>query len=348
MTTPTAPTWQISIDSTAPPEWEKFLQRCPDGHFFAHPVWTRAVCCHLPGARPIWLTVRDGERLVAGMVAVRRVHRLFGRLVSHFDGTPGGPLVAPDLTDPERDDLFQALVQAYAHLRRQRNLAATLTLNSYHERRYGHLLSRSVWHRQGIPTAFMPLAGGLAHVEMHVLKKNRRNERNRSLKRGCSYQVTVDPEILEAYYPIYYAATERWGIEPIPSLLLRQLLTAGEGRAYLTCVWYEGELIGGHLNLHWCDRVTVWNGATQPAHDDKYPATLLIWADLEEACRRGASWLDLGGSAGRAKLANFKRLLGAQEEIRGHYVLESSWLRMWRRGQSWLQRFGRPAATATS
>ncbi len=347
MTTPKVPIRQIGIDITPPPDWEAFLRRCPDGHFFAHPVWTRVVCRHLAGVTPIWLTARDGERLVAGMVAVRRAHRLGYRLTSHFDGTPGGPLVAPDLPDPERDILFQQLVQTYARLRRQRNLAATLTLDSCHEQRYGHLLSCSAWRRQEIPTAFMPLAGGLAHVEMHVLKKNRRNERNRSLKRGCSYQVTVDPEILEAYYPIYLAAAARWGIAPVPSTLLRELLTASEDRAYFTCVWYHGALIGAHLNLHWHDRVTVWNGATQPVHDDKYPATLLIWADLEEACRREASWLDLGGSAGRTKLANFKRLLGAQEEIRGHYVLESSWLQMWRRGRGWLQRFGRRPGTAT-
>jgi hypothetical protein len=257
--------------------------------------------------------------------------------VSHFEGTQGGPLVADDLSVTQQDALFSDLVAKYAALRRGFDLKATLTLGANREKRFGHLLTRAVWRRQEIPTAILPLTGGLKQVEMHVLKKNRRNERNRSLKRGCSYEVTSEPADLEAYYPIYLAAARGWNVIPTPLDLLRQLLVETGSHVFLTVVRFRKQIIGGHLNFHWADRVTAWNGATLPEHDDKFPATLLIWADLEEACRRGARWLDLGGSGDRTKLANFKRLLGAEMELCGHYRLESALVRTWHRTRQCFQ-----------
>jgi hypothetical protein len=205
----------------------------------------------------------------------------------------------------------------------------TFSLTAVQEQRYGSVLQRTGWRRHEIQAAIMPLAEGLDHVEMHVLKKNRRNERNRSLKRGCRYGVTNDKDFLAEYYPIYRAAAERWGITATPLGLLRDMLIAPGDHTFLTYVTFEDSVIGGHLNFHWGNRVIAWNGATRPEHDDKFPATLLIWADLEEACRRQAEWLDLGGHGGKASLANFKRLLGAEGEIRGHYLLASRLQKIW-------------------
>lgn len=340
--------WRIEQQDSAPPDWADFIAACPDSHFFATPLWTRAICRYWSGTTPIWLTARRDRQLVAGMVALHLRRGPFGRLVSHFEGTQGGPLVAADLLSPQQDSLFQDLVQAYAALRRGATLEATLTLGAGREARFGALLPQKAWQRREVPTAVMPLAGGLKHVEMHVLKKNRRNERNRSLKRGCRYEVTADPEKLAAYYPIYRAAAQRWQITPVPQSLLHQLLVEGEGRVFLTLVSLQEQVIGGHLNVHWGDRVTAWNGATLPEHDDNFPATLLIWADLEEACRRGARWLDLGGSGRRRKLADFKRLLGAKVEVSAHYQLETDLVRIWRRSRAWFRNLHQQGSAVNS
>ncbi len=298
------------------------------------------MCDNLPGATAVWLTARSGNALVGGMAAVCYRHGPLGRLVSHYDGTSGGPVITSALAPDQREQLFTDLVECYAGIRHGSVQEATLSLTAGQEQDYSHLLQGTGWRRQEVPAAVMPLEGGLDYVERHVLKKNRRNERNRALKRGCSYGVTSDLDLLSTYYPIYEASAHRWGITPVPLGLLRDVLKGGEEHAFLTYVRCEDEIVGAHLNFHWGDRVTAWNGATLPAHDDKFPATLLIWADLEEACRRGAAWLDLGGSGGLASLANFKKLLGAQEEVRGHYVLESTLMRVWRRGRDLMRTLG--------
>lgn len=316
-------TWQVRAEADPPADWDDFLGDCPDANIFYTTLWTRAVCHNIPGTRAVWLTVRFENRLVGGMVAVLCRRGPLLKFVSHYDGTSGGPLIVSDLTPDRQDRLFGSLVAAFASLHQNRVWVRTFSLPAVLEQRYGSILQDTSWRRQEIQAAIMPLAGGLEHVEMHVLKKNRRNERNRSLKRGCSYGVTNAPDILREYYPIYRAAAERWGITPTPLGLLRDMLTAEGDHTFLTYAQFEDSVIGGHLNFHWGDRVIAWNGATRPEHDDKFPATLLIWADLEEACRRQASWLDLGGHGGKSSLANFKRLLGAEGEIRGHYLLAS-------------------------
>jgi CelD/BcsL family acetyltransferase involved in cellulose biosynthesis len=100
---------------------------------------------------------------------------------------------------------------------------------------------------------------------------------------------------------------------------LRGLLADGGGDVYCTTVRRDGALLGAHLCLQAGGTVTAWVGSTvdtardstRGGTDDVFPATMLVWADLEEACRRGASRLDLGGHGGQRGVAQFKELLGA-------------------------------------
>jgi CelD/BcsL family acetyltransferase involved in cellulose biosynthesis len=318
----------VSVTDSAPPEWDEFLQACPNSQFFHTPLWTKITCRYFSGSHPIWLFARWQGMIRGGMVAVRRRRGLFLHLASHLEGTTGGPLLSPELSTSEKQEVFTELMEHYTGLGGGIRGILTTTLPSDLDQRFRPLLEDRGWHRREVVAAVMSLTGGIDHVEMHVLKKNRRNERNRSLKRGCQPGVTNDPEILAEYYPIYHAAALRWGVKIIPLGLLRDLFVEGAGQVFLAFVRYQGRVIGGHFNFHWGDRVTAWNGATLPEHNDKFPATLLIWTDLVEACRRGATWLDLGGSGGITKLANFKKLLGAEERIRGHYE-RAGWPYRW-------------------
>ena len=104
------------------------------------------------------------------------------------------------------------------------------------------------------------------------------------------------------------------------------------GSAFFTCVKWEGRVIGGHLNLHRGAWVTAWSGVTDPElARTHFPSTLAVWGDVEEACRRGALWLDLGASDGLATLAEFKRTLGAATRERGWYLAERAPRRLLRR-----------------
>ena len=112
---------------------------------------------------------------------------LLRRLESSVEGSPAGPVVDPTLDAATRDAVFAALVAAYAAARRRpdgvRGLHPRAAPAKPRTARASPPAGSGGARR--CPTALVDLAGGLAHVEAHVLSNNRRNERNRGLKRGC-------------------------------------------------------------------------------------------------------------------------------------------------------------------
>jgi len=336
-----AATTTVQIETGAPPEWSQLLAACTDIDFFRSELWTRAACRHFPDTTAVWLVARREGRLLGALPAVRRRRRGLSYLASNIDGTSGGPLVAPDASRAERHEIYGLLLRRYAGLLGGRTVAATVSLNAAQEREFGPVLRDANWSREAVLGAVVPLAGGIDFVETDVLSNNRRNERNRAVKRGCTAHVTDDPDVLDAYYPIYRDMTLKWGSEATPLGFLKQLLAEGEGRAFLVYVRYEGEIIGGYVNVHWGDRVIAWNGASKPEHNKRlFPATLVNWQSIVESCRRGAAYFDLGGSAGISSLSRFKKLMGAEPEIRGQYSLVSGWYRSLRQCRDLLRRDG--------
>jgi hypothetical protein len=330
---------EVGVAVAAPADWPTLLDAAAAADYSHTSHWHDSFCAHRPGARQLWFTVRDQDQLVAGLGAVLSpaVRRLAGvvplhRLDSSVDGTSGGPLVHPDLSSATQDELFIALTDAFLARRPGGLATAALALNPLSEKRFGSLLvGRAGWVRHDSPTAMISLAGGLETVQSQRLVMNKRNERNRGLKRGAEVFATTDAALLDAYYPIYTRACAHWGHTPTPVGLLTDLLADPHDRVFLTCVRVEDQVIGGHLCLHLGQRVFAWNGVTDPAFArSHFPATLCFWGDLVEACRRGARWLDCGASGGVHSLTGFKKYFGAELQPRGYYVNDAASLRLLR------------------
>ncbi len=329
---PASPPLVVTVEPAPPPGWEALLADDPYATFFHTSLWSDALRRHAGGVTPIWFVARAQGRCVGGLSAVARRRGPLRLLQSHFDGTAGGPLIAPDLPEAERDAVAASLLAAWARAARRPDVAAAaLVLSSDADTRWGGGLARCGWRRRELPFATIPLVGGPEAVEYGVLPKNRRNERNRALRRGCDAGVTTDPGALTEYYPVYLAAARRWGVAPTPEALLHDLLARGAGAAFLSWVRRDGRLIGGHVCFRHGAEVVAWNGATLPEHAEVFPATLLIWTDVVEACRGGAQRLDLGGSGGIAGVARFKELLGASFATRGCWETAAPLYRIWRR-----------------
>lgn len=338
----------VGVAEAAPADWHVLLAADPAADYPHTAHWNESFCTNRSGARQLWWTVRRDGQLVGGQVAVLTpsFRRLGGvlplhRLDSSVEGTSGGPLLHPDLAATTQDDLFTHLTGDLL-VRRPSGLAtAAIALNPLSESRFGHLLAPTAgWVRQDSPTAMVPLRGGLEVVEKQRMVMNKRNERNRALRRGTEVFATREADLLAAYYPIYEQASSHWGVVPAPLGLLQDLLADPQDQVFFTCVRYEDQVIGGHLCLHQGDRVFAWNGVTDPTFArTHFPATLCFWGDLVEACRRGAKWLDFGASGGVNSLAGFKKYFGAELMERGFYVNDSSGLKS-------LRRFGNLAGRA--
>jgi hypothetical protein len=325
----------IRVSDRLPTGWNSLVEATGSADFFHTPTWFEAVGRGYPDLQPLWITAQAGDDLLAGLAAVRRVRsgRLPGsitRLESHLDGTSGGPLVRDDLPEPTRQILFQQLLEAYLAQRTGLLSGCSFSLNTGQEASFGPLLeSDPRWACRQVPGAVIDLTSGLEQVEMTCLTNNKRNERNRGLKRGAGFFSTGDPEYLRRYYPIYEQAARQWGTPAVPLVALEELLAAGPDHAFFTCVTLGDEILGGHLCLVRGDRVMAWNGVTDPAHArTHFPATLAIWGDIVECCRRGARSLDLGASGGVNSLRGFKKSFGARLESRGFYTNQSAGLKL--------------------
>jgi hypothetical protein len=326
-----------------PRQWDELLQADPAADFFHTPTWLNTAQASNRGLEPLWLTARQGDRLLGGLAAVRRLAKvpLLGSveyLESNLEGTSGGPVIRGDLPAELQDQVFLALVEEFLS-RRQCNLVrCSVSLNTRHEERFGRLLQGDPrWRRREVPGAVIDVSAGLEAVEKSKLTNNKRNERNRGLKRGAGFFITNEARWLREYYPIYETASERWGTAPVSLEFLLNLLATGPEHAFFTCVTLEDRVVGGHLNLVFGDRVIAWNGVTDPAvARTHFPGTLVFWGDIVEACARGARQLDLGASGGVVSLEGFKKYFGADLESRGFYVNESGGMKLLRSTRGWL------------
>lgn len=332
----------VEVRSTPPRDWARLVAADPAADYFHTAVWTTLVAEHLAGATPLWLAVRDGGELVGGLAAIRHGGRV-RRVHSSVFGCAGGPLVAASLPPDLAVEIGEFLVRALLDQRGRGLTGAAIALNPDHEARWGSRLANDPrFLRKDSPAAVVSLEGGTDAVAARM-RKSKRNERNRGLRRGLQIDVTTSREDLEAYHRLHERAARAWGQPVLPWPLLVDLVERGGGEeggsAFFVAVRHEGRLVGGHLNFHLGATVTAWHGVTEPAlARSHFPATVAVWGDIVEACRRGAGRLDLGGSGGLASLESFKRGFGARTRARGWYVADSGRLRFLRRLRDWWRR----------
>ncbi|MCP4293228.1 MAG: GNAT family N-acetyltransferase [bacterium] len=335
----------IDQSGPAPEDWDELLASDPCSDYFHTRHWLESAAKYHPDRQLFWLTARAEGRLAGGLACILRTKPV-ARWESSIEGTSGGPLLSADFNSAHRREVFNQLMEEYVTLRGRDLGTVCLSLNHAQQLQCSDwLVGTSIqWQYEETPAAVIPLEQGLDFVEMQLMKKNKRNERNRALRRNAHVKITNDPDLLSAYYPIYENASRVWGIEPSPLAFLQALLadpatdSHGNRRTFFTCVMVEDKVIGGHLNLHWQDRVIAWNGVTDPEYArTHFPATLAVWGDIEESCRRQARVLDLGGSGGVVSLQGFKKHFGAQGEMRGHYSHDSMGMKILRKGRNLLQ-----------
>lgn len=175
----------VTFENEAPSDWEKLLVAAHSVDFYSHPLWTNVLVTHLSDWRPFWLLARRDGDLLGGLVGIRRRRGFRVQVESHYYGTSGGPIIRLDLDRWVQEDLFTKLLAALGHAGRPFPTMSRCTLSTISVRRFGDLAARSGWKVTPDEIAVIPLAQGLDFVESKVFRKNRRNERNRAIRRGC-------------------------------------------------------------------------------------------------------------------------------------------------------------------
>jgi CelD/BcsL family acetyltransferase involved in cellulose biosynthesis len=315
---------QVRWSPAPPAEWRALEKASPAPTFFQKAVWLQSILKTFPDQQGLWLTVSRAGRMLGGMSLSAIDRGPLKTIHGSFSGTAGDPLLVTDLDDRTRTAVIDALAAKLRRLSRQAwVLELNLFLGDAADRELHRTLDRLGATRLPVSASRIPLAGGLEAVESAYFHRTRRKERNRALREGCTTEVSDDPAVIDEYYPIHLEASRRWQTAPLPRELFETLLADGGGRAYMSCVRYQGRLMGAHLNLQGDEVITAWNGCTAADDNDKHPATLLIWQDIQEAVARGAAVLDLGAHGDNDGVANFKKVIGAEDVTRDHYRFQS-------------------------
>ena len=173
--------WRVrEVEFVEDLEWEKLLEEDPRSLLFHHPRWLRRYVLHHPNKEARWLEARDREgRLCAGL-AFSLTRRLGLRAIaSGVAGGYGGPVCVPGLADAESE-----LMRNYLHLGRWRTVLREML--------WAHTEPPAGDHDDLIPieAAVLDLEGGFDRVWRESFSNNRRNECNRSEKRGLTTRVS--------------------------------------------------------------------------------------------------------------------------------------------------------------
>lgn len=300
-----------------PGAWETLLASCPDHGAGQDGRWLELAARHHPAADlRVLLAEQDGS-VVGGLAAVVRRRHGLDHLESSIDGLPGGPLVPTDLPPAVRCAAFAALCGAYADLAGGRTALVIQTLDRPDALALAADLADPRWTASAFAASVVDCREGLEHVERRLWTNNRRNERNRGLKRGCVLATEHDPDVVREWYPLYLASAAAWAQAPLPAALVAALLREAPDRFLLTTCRRDGQLVGGHLCVRTAGGLLAWQSGVQAAAlREVFVATLLYWQDLVTACSEGLEAVDYGGSVGRDTLADFKRRCGGRPQPR--------------------------------
>lgn len=325
---------RLRVEAAAPAEWDRFLERVPAAELSATALWTTLAARHYPGAWPLWLCVESPQgELLGGMPLLGQRRWGCTRLQSSFDGNVAGPQIAADLPADVQDRIFGELCRWLAAQIGGRTVLGVITVaDSDARRRLNEFGRRNRWQPVSYQSAVLDCRPGVARIEAEVWTKNRRNERNRGLRRGCTLNCERDHAALQEWYRIYLAQALGWAQAPVPLGFLHDLLRGQSERVLLNTVRLGGRIVGGHYCLVSRGRLLPFlSGAEATLASTHFLNTLLYWQDILYACGAGLQAVDFGGCLGRDGLWDFKRRCGGQPEERLQLQMWSSagrWLRL--------------------
>ena len=305
------------VDAVDDAEWDELVRRDPRAHTLQRPIALR--CVAAAGWRPRWFEVRDGAGVLrAGLGCAVRTRVGLSTVIAGLGGLYGGPVAGPD--DAEAEAI---MAEGFARRGRLRVVHREL-----------------VWGRQDPPRGdwkgLRALDAAVLDVDptapfdrflKGIFPRNRRNEGNRSDRRGLRIEIHTASDVLAEFHPLYVERCREWGTPPLPLEFMAALVdTVDEALVFVTRDADE-RVAGAHVCVDLGDELFAWVGTTE-RRKDVFPSTVLVREEARWCHEHGRTRLNLGSSIGRAGIEGYKKLLGARWDRR--WIVDED-RRPWRR-----------------
>lgn len=174
------------------------------------------------------------------------------------------------------------------------------------------------------------LGEGMDAIWSRRFSAKARNHCRAAERKGVEVRGATGVADFENYYSIYEVASARWGhhAPPYSRALFRELGTlVGQG-VELKLAYVRGRPIAGILLFHGRRSTLYWGAAMLKEFGSYAPHNALLRASIEEACARGMTQFDFGGSAKLESVRAFKESFGAQPVRYYNYVFTSTRYRL--------------------
>jgi hypothetical protein len=293
-----------------PPGWEALVAEDPGATPAHEPAVASAIAAVVPGMRAEFLVHEEDGALVGGAVVVVERRASFQWLHALPWLLPGAPLARPG----RHADVDRAMGAALAER------AASLGVvggewSGY--RAAGPALDDAALEAIGgetrtLESALIDLAPDMGPA-WRKIEPRTRQKLQLSRRQGLRFEDA--PDRLDEAYALHGAQSRAWGgHRPLPLELSRRLVAGIDGgpRARLFAITDDRGLLSATLVLVTGREAFAWWSGTHAEGRRRRAFPLLLWSAAEWAAQQGCARFNLGASAGRDEVSDFKRTLGAR------------------------------------
>lgn len=313
------------------------FEQAPGFTFFHSRAWIEALLAAFPGWRDASCRVRlpDGREALLPLLQTDRVGpwRWLEAMPFAFFG---GPLVeAGDLSGADLACILGQVGRGAGWLAVNLDPLDPLA-------RPGAIMAGET----RLTTHLLALEGDFEAV-WRGFSKTARYDIRRAERQGVSARRGRGPQDFRACFALTQKAAARWGLAgpPHPAPLYQALATLPEERISLWLAEFEGQVIGGLLNVHYAPGRTLhWASALDTDHAPLNPTKLLQREAIREACERGSAAYHMGPSVGfdgapLDGVRQAKEALGARPHEYAIAILRQPWAMRARHARTLLRRW---------
>lgn len=233
---------------------------------------------------------------------------------------PGGPI---SLGGPVTPDQASAILK---HVARLDTFGAEIHLSHISDPVWLHEAHNLGFRVRQEPTYVLDLAGGFDEVWENRFRSNVRTGVRKAERSGIDVEIDRSGRYFGVYYDFYIQSVERWsGTMHVPLWFAKWHVTRATPRSTLDIVaerfgencttWVarsKGEPVAAIIVLQAGPYAMYWKGAMDKALASPLRANhLLHKLAIEQACRDGCQFYDMGRADPGGSLAGFKEKLGA-------------------------------------
>jgi CelD/BcsL family acetyltransferase involved in cellulose biosynthesis len=284
--------------------WESLVESAPEALVFHHPSWMRLLSDEYGYEIEAW-TLRDGERVVAGLPVARVESRLTGRrLVALPFCDVCGPLSAAAADAAARAELLDMIETM------RRDIGLPLHVHDQIGGLNSSQPSQTFLHH------VVALDQDPAKVEAGFTKSHVKRGARKAQRLGLEVERRTDVDALDSFYRLHVETRRQQGVPVQSRQFIRKFATLfAQGLGHVALVVDDsGVPIAAAVFLTFNGTLTYKFGASHRAALSKRPNNLLFLDTIHWACARGMRNLDLGRTdLDNPGLREFKLSWGATE-----------------------------------